>query len=323
MAEYTSNGGGATHIAKVTGQLKDLSSNLSDILMVSGGGGGGYLLGEDAYSGKDAGGISGSGDNSGNQSTGYGFGQGETGTDVSGGGSGLYGGYKGTSSKGGGAGSGYIGNSLLSSKKMVGYNVPTSSDAGTKTESVNIYSETRIAEVPKVGDGWARIKLLQAVNDNLLEWRTLTKDKNHYKFAGYNKSVNELSDYFGSDWILYAGQSNYNKLSYYDGAIGTGTDKIAETGVHIYIPIRPIVATKIRFKAKMNTGGSYAFIFMNLGYIENNQMQQVWSDKTVGTYGREWVELTKMLDTPKEVQYVIVEACDYVYNFKDFEFNYE
>lgn len=91
---YTSNGGGATHIAKVTGQLKDLSSNLSDILMVSGGGGGGLLVGEDAYDGADAGGISGSGNNSGNQSTGYAFGQGESGTNKSGGGGGLYGGYK-------------------------------------------------------------------------------------------------------------------------------------------------------------------------------------------------------------------------------------
>ena len=89
-----SNGGGATHIAKVTGQLKDLSSNLSDILMVSGGGGGGLIVGETIYDGADAGGISGSGSNSGNQSTGYAFGQGESGTDKSGGGGGLYGGYK-------------------------------------------------------------------------------------------------------------------------------------------------------------------------------------------------------------------------------------
>ncbi len=96
VAEYTSNGGGATHIAKVTGQLKDLSSNLSDILMVSGGGGGGYLVGENAYAGADAGGISGSGSNSGNQSTGYAFGQGESSTNKSGGGGGLYGGYKST-----------------------------------------------------------------------------------------------------------------------------------------------------------------------------------------------------------------------------------
>lgn len=89
-----SNGGGATHIAKVTGQLKDLSSNLSDILMVSGGGGGGLLVGETAYAGDDAGGIRGSGSLSADQSTGYAFGQGESGTNVSGGGGGLYGGYK-------------------------------------------------------------------------------------------------------------------------------------------------------------------------------------------------------------------------------------
>ena len=74
----TSNGGGATHIAKVTGQLSSLSNNLSDILMVSGGGGGGYLVDENAYNGADAGGISGSNYKSGTQSTGYAFGQGES-----------------------------------------------------------------------------------------------------------------------------------------------------------------------------------------------------------------------------------------------------
>lgn len=95
---YMANGGGATHIAKVTGQLSSLSNNLSDILMVSGGGGGGLIIGEDTYAGKDAGGISGSGDNSANQTTGYAFGQGESGEGVSGGGGGLYGGYKGGTS---------------------------------------------------------------------------------------------------------------------------------------------------------------------------------------------------------------------------------
>lgn len=94
----TSNGGGATHIAKVTGQLSSLSNNLSDILMVSGGGGGGLIIGENTYAGKDAGGISGSGNNSADQSTGYAFGQGESDDGVSGGGGGLYGGYKGGTS---------------------------------------------------------------------------------------------------------------------------------------------------------------------------------------------------------------------------------
>ena len=48
---YTSNGGGATHIAKVTGQLKDLSA--SNILLVSGGGGGGLLLGDSGWHGTE------------------------------------------------------------------------------------------------------------------------------------------------------------------------------------------------------------------------------------------------------------------------------
>jgi len=92
-----SNGGGATHIAKRTGTLVSIgSSNLSDVLIVSGGGGGGLIIGEDTYAGKDAGGISGSGNNSANQTTGYAFGQGESGEGVSGGGGGLYGGYKGS-----------------------------------------------------------------------------------------------------------------------------------------------------------------------------------------------------------------------------------
>ena len=162
VTPITSNGGGATHIAKVTGQLSSLSNNLSDILMVSGGGGGGLIVGETDYSGKEAGGISGSGDNSADQSTGYAFGQGESADGVSGGGSGLYGGYKGTSSKSGGAGSGYIGNSLVSNKKMVGYNVPTSSAESTKTESVEDASENPVSGKPKIGNGYAKIKFLRS-----------------------------------------------------------------------------------------------------------------------------------------------------------------
>lgn len=60
----------------------------------------------------------------------------------------------------GGAGSGYIGNSLLSNKKMVGYNVPISSSESTKTESTNEYSESPVSGKPKAGNGFARIKLL-------------------------------------------------------------------------------------------------------------------------------------------------------------------
>lgn len=116
---------------------------------------------DSAMSGADAGGISGSGSNSGDQSLGYAFGQGESGTNKSGGGGGYYGGEKGGSLLSGGAGSGYIGNSLVSNKKMVGYNVPTSSAESTKTESVSQASATPTPNVPKIGNGFARVKFVR------------------------------------------------------------------------------------------------------------------------------------------------------------------
>lgn len=69
--------------------------------------------------------------------------------------------------RGGGAGSGYIGNSLLSNKKMVGYNVPTSSAEGTKTESVNDVSASAVSGKPKSGNGFARIKFLREVQGHI------------------------------------------------------------------------------------------------------------------------------------------------------------
>ena len=72
---------------------------------------------------------------------------------------------------GGGAGSGYIGNSLLSNKKMVGYNVPTSSAEGTKTESVNEVSASPVSGKPKSGNGFARIKFVRDLDiSNMTEW---------------------------------------------------------------------------------------------------------------------------------------------------------
>ena len=63
--------------------------------------------------------------------------------------------------KSGGAGSGYIGNSLVSNKKMIGYNVPTSDAESTKTESVQVYSAAPFSNKPKMGDGFVRIKFLR------------------------------------------------------------------------------------------------------------------------------------------------------------------
>lgn len=66
--------------------------------------------------------------------------------------------------KSGGAGSGYIGNSLLSNKKMVGYKVPESTDDSTKTESVNEASESPVSGKPKIGNGYARIRFVMDAN---------------------------------------------------------------------------------------------------------------------------------------------------------------
>lgn len=332
LPKITSNGGGATHIAKVTGQLKDLSSNLSDILMVSGGGGGGLLVGDTDYSGKEAGGISGSGDNSADQSTGNAFGQGESGTNVSGGGSGLYGGYKGTSAKSGGAGSGYIGNSLVSNKKMVGYNVPTSSAEGTKTESVNEVSASAVSGKPKSGNGFARIKFLREVGHVLFKDIVKTTDKDHEKHTSYDGSnpgvpVNNLSSYFETDYILSSRQSNANYLASFNGNEGSGSNKSSSTSCIIYYPIPKTFIKNVKYKYKFASGSSsqYAYVNVGLGYVENGQMKYADNEivKSNTNYQTDWKEVSFTINTPKLFDYLVMWVCDYTWMFKDIEFNYE
>ena len=120
--ESGAGGGGATHIATVSGVLSSLSSKKSSILIVAGGGGGGNGW----YSGGAGGGLTGEtgkgqidGGSGGTQTSGYAFGLGQSGVGtgnsngVSGGGGGWYGGFTNESSgkecNTGGGGSGYIG----------------------------------------------------------------------------------------------------------------------------------------------------------------------------------------------------------------------
>ena len=105
---YTANGGGATTVALVTGNLSTLSSHLSDVLVVAGGGGGGAVKKvdgtvTDVARGGDGGGVAGADpfyNNvrqmglGGTQTSGYAFGAGQAATaTLSGGGAGLYGGW--------------------------------------------------------------------------------------------------------------------------------------------------------------------------------------------------------------------------------------
>ena len=103
----TAAGGGATHVAKVTGHLSTLSNNLSDILVVAAGGGGSAVrivnnVETDKAKGGHGGGYVGGNpflndvevpNKGGTQSSGYDFGQGqEKDSSTGGGGAGLYGG---------------------------------------------------------------------------------------------------------------------------------------------------------------------------------------------------------------------------------------
>lgn len=125
----------------------------------------------------------------------------------------------------GGAGSGYIGNSLLSNKKMVGYNVPTSSAESTKTESVNEASETPVANKPKIGNGFARIKFLRDVQwvtgEYYYEDVALSNDITKYITSeAYDGSIvsnsNEVyyAPYYHTDYIFYGGTEYRRPWSY-------------------------------------------------------------------------------------------------------------
>lgn len=183
---HFASGGGATHIATTTGLLSTLANQKDSILIIAGGGGGAanYEGEVEEYNTEYRGGGCGGGfqgqtgigydyGNAGTQSSGgYGsiavgsFGQGgsitQYGTAASGGGGGLYGGGTGYgygSSAGGG--SGYIGNSRLYNKYMVCYNCGVSNDANTKTTQHGKISLKATPDIPKEGNGYAKITLIE------------------------------------------------------------------------------------------------------------------------------------------------------------------
>ena len=189
----TASGGGATHIALVSGLLSTLesykgsldSSNsyyISEkIILVAGGGGGArdqanHIEAARWGSGGSGGGFKSSGAFSNNgtltvsqvntclatQTTGNTFGQGATGKTQSGGGGGYFGGYSGNTDCGtylgsGSGGSGYIANNSLINKHMTCYKCVSSSTVATKTDTTNNYSANPVSDSAKVGNGYAKI----------------------------------------------------------------------------------------------------------------------------------------------------------------------
>ena len=169
------SGGGATHIAKKSGELATLSNHQQDILIVSGGGGGSnnanypynYSNGGSGggtsgtagiYTGAQDFYLNGAGGKGATQVSGNSFGIGScnNGNTKVGGGGGYYGGI-GSDINGAGGGSGYIGNSLLTNKVMYCYNCEESNEESTKTISTTCVEETPTENCAKKGNGYARI----------------------------------------------------------------------------------------------------------------------------------------------------------------------
>ena len=210
--ENRSSGGGATHIATISGQLSSLSSSVGKIMIVSGGGGGstgsaggaaggikgvmgapisGYTIGTGGT--QTSGGVcSNSNKYSCTSSLNGSFGKGgnsirssdNTTYGGSGGGGGFYGGAAGYDNGAGSGGSGYIGNSSLTEKTMYCYNCQESKDESTKTISTTCVNSTPTENCAKSGNGYARITQISPIVSSIqLETTTLeAQDK-------VNKSV--------------------------------------------------------------------------------------------------------------------------------------
>ena len=159
-------GGGTTHIAKVSGLLSDLENSKDDIIIVAAGGGGGSWINIGGSGGGLTGGDGIQSNLGATQTSGYKFGLGgdgadNTGSPGGGGGSGYYGGYGGTNdAAGGGGGSGYIGNSLLKDKSMYCYNCTESSVESTKTVTTTCKEAMPTENCAKKGDGYAKITFI-------------------------------------------------------------------------------------------------------------------------------------------------------------------
>lgn len=170
---------------------------------------------------------------------------------------------------GGGAGSGYIGNSLVSNKKMVGYNVPISSAESTKTESVEEASESPESGIPKIGNGHARIKLIREHEEHSFESIIRQTDVTH-KQTSTSWSITALRAYFGTDWNL-----EYDMWSRGNVLRKTGDEYFLLGGIGDYYYVfqftQEIYITKIEFDLKIpSSGGQYVFVRVIPMYYDDN-----------------------------------------------------
>ncbi len=278
------SGGGATHIATVSGLLSTLKDNTQSILIVAGGGGGsGYEYGDNK--GGSAGGIigvngtSGAGGKqifAGTGTPAGSFGQGgSSGGNGTGGGGGFYGGGGGYLSGSGGGGSSYIANKLLLSsdsimKKMYCYNCQATSSVSTNTETTTCINSLPTENCAKQGSGYAKVTYISdAINIRKFQ----ANDKEEYFSLGVSQffEVPASGTYKLEVWGGQGGSVSSSNYGGY-GAYSTGTVQL-EKGTKLYVYVG---------------GGGYAVSKSQVvvyGGYNGGGNGNGYGDKTVGSGG--------------------------------------
>lgn len=212
----------------------------------------------------------------------------------------------------GGAGSGYIGSSLLSNKKMVGYNVPTSSAESTKTESVNEASETPVSGKPKIGNGFARIKFLRDVSQFTLKDIAKTLNTDHMQLyvnnSWWDSYQSAFAEYLGTNNILQAVRSGGSRIDVYDGENIQTNSKQGFSETKIWIPIQRTTISTVTITGYTTDPNQYRYGNVSLAKIQNGALVEssVICQLPASTQGT----LTVNLDTPFEADYFIIDAGD-------------
>ena len=334
VVENVYGGGGATHIATVSGLLSTLSSKTSNILIVAGGGGGQG----DTYAGGAGGGISGvngvgddkgtggtqtAGGTGGSMGGGTGtFGLGGSGDwyseSLGGGGGGYYGGGSGGGTGdngGGGGGSGYIGNSSLTDKYMYCYNCTTSTAAATKTNTTTNVSSTPTANYAKSGAGAAKITATFSTNVSSL---ILTYNNNGGTGCSSKSIVN--GNTYGDLCTPY--RDGYSFAGWYtqasDGTQITSSTSVTVTAnqtiyAHWTASTKPIISFSLDGNSEYVKGNITSTINVSKGSneLDTSTFKYIWStdknttpDKTFMT-GNSYT-----LEKVTGKYYLIAEACD-------------
>ena len=340
VVENVYGGGGATHIATVSGLLSTLSSKTSNILIVAGGGGGEG----NSYAGGGGGGISGVngvGDDKGTGGTqtaggtsvasgsggsmggGTGaFGIGGTGDwyseSLGGGGGGYYGGGSGGGNGGnggGGGGSGYIGNSLLTDKYMYCYNCTTSTDTATKTNTTTNVSDTPTANYAKSGDGAARITASNSANVTSL---VLTYNNNDGSGC-YTKTIVNGGTY---GELCTPVRDGYSFDGWYTTSSG-GTQITSSTGVtvtnnqtiyaHWTASTNPVITFNPDGNSSYVRGNVSSIVLVNKGSdnLDASTFKYTWSTDKNATADKIFMTGNSYtLENATGEYYLITEACD-------------